>query len=52
MQKVYPLLDEAEMIILASPVYYHSFTGQMNCAINRIYVLDKPKILKKNSAFA
>lgn len=47
MQEVYPLLDKAEMIVLASPVYYHSFTGQLQCAINRIYALDKPKNLKK-----
>lgn len=47
MQGVYPLLDEAEMIVLASPVYYHSFTGQLQCAVNRIYALDKPKRLKK-----
>lgn len=47
MQAVYPILDEAEMIVLASPVYYHSFTGQLQCAINRIYALDKPKHLKK-----
>lgn len=47
MQAVYPLLDEAEMIVLASPVYYHGFSGQLQCAINRIYALDKPKNLKK-----
>lgn len=47
MQEVYPLLDEADMIVLASPIYYHSFTGQLQCAINRIYALDKPKKLKK-----
>ena len=47
MQEVYPVLEEAEMIVLASPVYYHSFTGQLQCAINRIYALDKPKKLKK-----
>ncbi len=47
MQEVYPLLDEAEMIVLASPIYYHGFTGQLQCAINRIYALDKPKHLKK-----
>lgn len=35
------------MIVLASPIYYHSFTGQLQCAINRIYALDKPKNLKK-----
>ena len=47
MQEVYPVLDDAEMIVLASPIYYHSFTGQLQCAINRIYALDKPKNLKK-----
>lgn len=47
MQDIYPILDEAEMIVLASPIYYHSFTGQLQCAINRIYALDKPKNLKK-----
>ena len=51
MQEVYPLLDDAEMIILASPIYYHSFTGQLQCAINRIYALDKPKNLKKAALF-
>lgn len=35
------------MIVLASPVYYHGFTGQLQCAVNRIYALDKPKHLKK-----
>lgn len=47
MQEIYPVLDEAEMIVLASPIYYHSFTGQLQCTINRIYALDKPKNLKK-----
>ena len=47
MQEVYPILEEAEMIVLASAVYYHSFTGQLQCAVNRIYALDKPKNLKK-----
>ena len=47
MQEVYPVLEEAEMIVLASPIYYHSVTGQLQCAINRIYALDKPKNLKK-----
>ena len=50
MQAIYPLLDEAEMIVLAClPVYYHGFSGQLQCAINRIYALDKPKKLKKGS---
>lgn len=51
MQDVYPLLDAADMVVLASPIYYHSFTGQLQCAINRIYALDKPKNLKKAALF-
>ena len=51
MQRVYPLLDSADMIVLASPVYYHSFTGQLQCAVNRIYALDKPLKLKKPALF-
>lgn len=47
MQDIYPVLEDAEMIVLASPIYYHSFSGQLQCAINRIYALDKPKNLKK-----
>ena len=47
MQEVYPLLDAAEMIVVASPIYYHGFSGQLQCALNRIYALDKPKNLKK-----
>ena len=40
-------IQKDDMIVLASPAYYHSFTGQLQCAINRIYALDKPKNLKK-----
>ena len=47
MQEIYPLLDEAEMIVLASPIYYHNFTGQLQCAVSRIYALDRPKKLKR-----
>ena len=47
MQEVYPLLEDAEMLVLASPIYYHNFSGQLQCAINRIYALDKPKKLRK-----
>ena len=47
MQKIYPALDEAEMIVLASPIYYHGLSGQLQCAINRIYAQGYPKKLKK-----
>ncbi len=47
MQKIYPALDEADMIVLASPVYYHGLSGQLACAIHRIYALGYPRRLKK-----
>lgn len=47
MVEVYSMLDAADMLVLASPVYYHSFSGQLQSAINRIYALDKPKKLRK-----
>ena len=47
MQKIYPVLDEAEMIVLASPIYYHGLSGQLQCTINRIYAQGYPKKLKK-----
>ena len=47
MREIYPILDAADMLVLASPIYYHSFSGQLQCTINRIYALDKPKNLKK-----
>ena len=51
MQKIYPILDEAEMIVLASPIYYHGFSGQLQCTINRIYAQGYPKKLKKAMLF-
>ena len=47
MQKIYPVLDEAEMIVLASQIYYHGLSGQLQCTINRIYAQGYPKKLKK-----
>lgn len=47
MQTIYPILDGADMIVLASPIYYHGFSGQLQCAINRIYAPGYPKNLKK-----
>ena len=43
MDEVYPLWDAADMIVVASPVYYGSFSGQMHEAINRTYAGLKPK---------
>lgn len=50
MYMVYELLKEAEMLILASPIYYHGLTGQLKCVIDRLYSIaypTKPKNLNK-----
>lgn len=42
MQTVYAILEDADMIVFASPVYYFSFTGQLQSMISRVYAVDKP----------
>ena len=39
------------MIVLASPIYYHGLSGQLQCTLNRIYALDKPKKLRRAALF-
>jgi multimeric flavodoxin WrbA len=46
MQQVYPALAEAEMVVLASPVYYFGFTGQLQCAVSRFYAIGAPAARK------
>ena len=43
MQVIYDLLKEAEMLVIASPVYYHGISGQLKCAIDRFYSAAYPK---------
>lgn len=51
MQEVYAALEKAEMLVLASPVYYFTLTGQLQCAIQRIYAFKStmPPKLKKTA---
>lgn len=42
MQEVYPLLAEADAVVLASPVYYFGISGQLACAVHRFYAPMKP----------
>lgn len=46
MDHIYPLWDAADVIVLASPVYYVSFYEQLHCLIHRTYASDKPKSCK------
>ncbi len=50
MQKIYALLKEAEMLVLASPIYYHGVSGQLKCVLDRFYSAaypSRPPKLKK-----
>lgn len=54
MAKIYALLKETEMLVIASPIYYHGITGQLKCVIDRFYAAaypKKPEKLKKVAMF-
>ena len=37
MQDIYLLLNDTNMLVLASPIYYHGISGQLKCVIDRFY---------------
>lgn len=43
MHKIYAELADTEMLVLASPIYYHGISGQLKCAIDRFYSALYPK---------
>ncbi|MBR4614686.1 MAG: flavodoxin family protein, partial [Kiritimatiellae bacterium] len=47
MQQLYPLLAEAEVLVLAAPIYYFTMSAQMQAPIQRVYNMQKPGKLKK-----
>ena len=47
MQELYPLLAEAEVLVLAAPIYYFTMSAQIQAPIQRIYNMQKPDKLKK-----
>ena len=42
MQAIYDALRETDMLVLASPIYYHNLSGQLKCAIDRFYAMLYP----------
>ena len=47
MQELYPLLAEAEVLVIASPVYYFTLSAQIQATIQRMYAPFKPAKVKK-----
>ena len=39
MDKIYPAYKEADMVVLASPLYYWTISGQLKCAFDRLFAV-------------
>jgi len=49
MQELYPLLAEAEVLVLASPIYYFTLSAQIQAPIQRFYSMMKPANVMKTA---
>jgi multimeric flavodoxin WrbA len=47
MQSVYPLLEEADLIFLASPIFFYGITAQAKALIDRSQALWSKRLLEK-----
>lgn len=47
MQSVYPLLEKAEVIILASPIFFYAVTAQAKALIDRSQAMWSRRLLRK-----
>lgn len=41
MSKIYPVVKESEVIVLATPLYYWNMSGQIRTAIDRLFALEE-----------
>lgn len=39
MENIYPIYRDADIIVLASPMYYWSISGQLKCAFDRLFAV-------------
>lgn len=39
MERIYPVYEKADTVVLASPMYYWSFSGQLKCAFDRLFAV-------------
>ena len=47
MQDLYPLMAEAEALVLAAPIYYFTLSAQIQAPIQRMYCVNNPAKVKK-----
>lgn len=41
MTEIYPVYREADVVVFASPLYYWTISGQLKCAIDRLYATEE-----------
>lgn len=39
MDKIYPVYKEADVVVLATPLYYWTISGQLKCAFDRLFAV-------------
>ena len=49
MQEIYPLLQDADMIVFASPIYYFTMSAQLQSVIHRFYAINAPEKAKHSA---
>ena len=47
MQELYPLMAQAEVLVLAAPIYYFTLSAQIQAPIQRMYCVNAPAKVKK-----
>ena len=47
MQELYPLMAQAEVLVLAAPIYYFTLSAQIQAPIQRMYCVNSPAKVKK-----
>ena len=47
MQELYPLMAQAEVLVLAAPIYYFTLCAQIQAPIQRMYCVNKPAKVSK-----
>ncbi len=47
MQELYPLMAEADALVLAAPIYYFTLCSQIQAPIQRMYCVNAPAKVKK-----
>ncbi len=47
MQELYPLMAEADALVLAAPIYYFTLAAQLQAPIQRMYCVNKPAKVQK-----